>query len=123
MANYKGSEGFVKIGANTVAEIRDWSLTMSADTIEDTVMGETVRTFKSSLTTATGSVTAYYDDTDSNGQALMDAGDTPTLLLYFDSDSYYSVPAIITERGVSSSFDGMVETTFSFQASAAVTLN
>ena len=50
MANHKGSEGTVKVGANAVAEIKSYSLTETADTIEDTVMGDSARTYQSSLT-------------------------------------------------------------------------
>ena len=37
MATHSGKDGLVKVGANTVAEVRNWSLDLSADTIEDTV--------------------------------------------------------------------------------------
>ena len=37
MANHKGSEGTVKVGANAVAEIKSYSLTETADTIEDKI--------------------------------------------------------------------------------------
>lgn len=125
MANHKGSEGYVKVGSNTVSEVRDWSLTMSADTIEDTAMGDSARTYKSSLTSATGSITCYWDETDTTGQGAMGAGDEITLNLYPEGattgDTYYTMSAIITEEGASASFDGMVEATFSFQANGAVT--
>ena len=124
MANHKGSEGYVKVGSNTVAEVRDWSLTISADTVEDTTMGDSARTYKPSLTSASGSVTCYWDETDTTGQGAMAAGSEVTLNLYPEGattgDTYYPVTAIITEEGVSASFDGMVEATFSFQANGAV---
>jgi hypothetical protein len=125
MANHKGSEGYVKVGANTVAEVRDWSLTISADTVEDTTMGDSARTYKPSLTSASGSVTCYWDESDTTGQGAMDAGSEVTMNLYPEGsttgDTYYTMSAIITEQGVSASFDGMIEATFSFQANGAVT--
>jgi len=125
MANHKGSEGYVKVGSNTVAEVRDWSLTISADTVEDTTMGDSARTYKPSLTSASGSVTCYWDESDTTGQGAMDAGSEVTMNLYPEGsttgDTYYTMSAIITEEGVSASFDGMVEATFSFQANGAVT--
>ena len=36
MAVHKGSEGVVKILTNTVAEVRDWSLEETAETIDST---------------------------------------------------------------------------------------
>ena len=125
MANHKGSEGYVKVGSNTVSEVRDWSLTISSDTVEDTTMGDSSRTYKSSLTSASGSVTCYWDETDTTGQGAMTAGSEVTLNLYPEGadsgDTYYTMSAIITEEGASASFDGMVEATFSFQANGAVT--
>jgi len=58
MATHKGSEGVVKVGANTVAEVRSYTITESADTLEDTSMGDSARTYKPSLTTFTGSIDA-----------------------------------------------------------------
>ena len=125
MANHKGSEGYVKVGSNTVAEVRDWSLTISSDTVEDTSMGDSARTYKPSLTSGSGSVTCYWDETDTTGQGAMTAGSEVTMNLYPEGsttgDTYYTMSAIITEEGVSASFDGMVEATFSFQANGAVT--
>jgi len=125
MANHKGSEGYVKVGANTVAEVRDWSLTISSDTVEDSTMGDSARTFKPTLTSASGSISAYWDETDTTGQGAMTAGSEVTLNLYPEGedsgDTYYTLSAIITEEGASAAFDGMVEATYSFTANGAVT--
>lgn len=125
MATHKGSEGVVKIGSNTIAEVRDWSITISSDTVEDTTMGDSARTYKPSLTSATGSISAYWDETDATGQGAMTAGSEVTLNLYPEGDAsgdtYYTASVIITEEGASASFDGMVEASYSFSANGAVT--
>jgi hypothetical protein len=125
MANHTGSEGVVKVGANTVAEVRDWSLSETADTIEDTSMGDSARTRKTGLTSASGSISAFWDESDTTGQGAMTVGSEVTLNLYPEGatsgDTYASLSAIITEAGVSASFDGMVEATFSFESNGAVT--
>ena len=125
MATHKGSEGVVKIGSNTIAEVRDWSITISSDTVEDTTMGDSARTYKPSLTSATGSISAYWDETDATGQGAMTAGSEVTLNLYPEGDgagdTYYTASVIITEEGASASFDGMVEASYSFAANGAVT--
>ena len=140
MANHKGSEGYVKVGTpgadDTIAEVRDWSLTITSDTVEDSTMGDSARTYKPTLTSASGSFTCYWDETDTNGQALLTAGSEVTLNLYPEgdaaavvgppavaADTYYTMSAIITEEGLSASFDGMVEISFSFQVNGAVTLD
>lgn len=125
MANHKGSEGVVKVGSNTISEIRDWSIEETADVIEDTSMGDSARTKKVGLTSASGSLTAYWDETDTSGQEAMTIGASITLNLYpegsANASQYATCTAILTSVGVSASFDGMVERTFSFDVNGAVT--
>jgi len=125
MANHKGSEGVVKVGSNTISEVRDWSIEETADVIEDTSMGDSARTKKVGLTSASGSLTAYWDETDTNGQEAMTIGSSVTLNLYpegsANASTYATCTAILTSVGVSASFDGMVERTFSFDVNGAVT--
>jgi len=125
MANHKGSEGVVKVGSNTISEVRDWSIEETADVIEDTSMGDSARTKKVGLTSASGSLTAYWDETDTNGQESMTIGASVTLNLYpegsANASTYATCTAILTSVGVSASFDGMVERTFSFDVNGAVT--
>lgn len=125
MAVHKGSEGYVKVGANTVLEVKDWSLTESAETIDTTSMGDTARTYVPSLTTASGSISVHWDETDTTGQGAMTVGAEVTLNLYPEGDTsgdyFATCSAIITEAGKSASFDGLVEASFSFSVNGAVT--
>lgn len=125
MATHKGSEGTVKSGANAIAEIRSYTITQSADTIEDTVMGDSARTYLSSLTSFSGSIECYWDETDTNGQLTLDPGATVTINVYPEGstsgDMYYTGSVIITEKSITASFDGMVEASFSFQGTGALT--
>ena len=125
MATHTGSEGTVKVGANAIAEIRSFSLEESADTLEDTTMGDTARTYKSSLTTFTGSVDVFWDETDTAGQGALTIGASVTLNVYPEGDTagdtYYSGSAIVTGITRSSSFDGLVEASITVQGSGALT--
>lgn len=125
MATHKGSEGTVKSGANAIAEIRSYTITQTADTIEDTVMGDSARTYLSSLTSFSGSIECYWDETDTNGQLTLDPGSTVTINVYPEGsssgDMYYTGSVIITEKSITASFDGMVEASFSFQGTGALT--
>ena len=127
MANHTGSEGTVKIGVAAIAEIRSFSVDMTADTIEDSTMGDSWRTYKSVLKTWSGSIDCYWDETDATGQGALTAGTEVTLNLYPEGsttgDKYYTGTAIVTGITVTQSFDGMVETTFSFQGNGALTLS
>lgn len=126
MATHAGSEGTVKVGANAIAEIRSFSIEETADTIEDTTMNNGgARTYKPSLTSFSGSVDVFWDETDSTGQGALTIGAEVTLNLYPEGpspgDTYLSGSAIVTSRSISSSFDGMVEMSISVQGNGALT--
>jgi len=123
MANHKGSEGLAKFSGGTIAEVKDWSVSETAETIDDTVMGETARTKKSGLTSASGSLTAFWDETDTTGQGAMTIGAEAEMILYPEgaAGTKATFNAIITEKGVSTTLDGMVETSVSFEANGAIT--
>ena len=59
MGTHKGSEGFVKVGSATIAEVKSYSLEESADTIETTKMGDAARSYLPSLTSFSGSVDCF----------------------------------------------------------------
>lgn len=124
MATHTGSEGTVKVGSNAIAEIRSFSIEETADTIEDTSMGDTARTYKSSLTSFTGSLDVFWDESDSTGQGALTIGAEVTLNLYPEGDTsgdtYLTGSAIVTGRSVSSSFDGLVEMSISVQGNGAL---
>jgi predicted secreted protein len=125
MATHTGSEGTVKVGSDAIAEIRSFSIEESADTLEDTTMGDTARTYKPSLTNFTGSVDALWDETDTTGQGALTIGAEVTLNLYPEGDAsgdtYLTGSAIVTGRTVNSSFDGLVEMSISVQGNGALT--
>jgi hypothetical protein len=124
MATHKGSEGTVKSGANAIAEIRSYTITETADVLEDTSPGDSSRTYLASLKTFTGSIECFWDETDTNGQLTLDVGSTVTINIYPEGstsgDVYYTGSVIITEKSVTASFDGMVEASFSFQGTGAL---
>ena len=81
MANHTGVDGVVKVGTNTVAEVRDWSVNETADTIEDTTMNDTSKTFQAGLKSWHGSLNALWDETDTTGQEALTVGSSATLNL------------------------------------------
>lgn len=127
MATHAGSEGTVKVGANAIAEIRSFSVSETADTIEDTTMGDAARTYKPSLKSFNGSLDVYWDETDTNGQGALTVGSEVTIGFYPEGattgDSYYTGSAIVTGLTVNSSFDGMVEASITIQGNGALSLS
>ena len=70
MANHKGSEGLVKIGADTIAEVKDWSFDETADTTEDTYSVTAIITSVSRSASFDGMVEASFS-WDSNGAVVV----------------------------------------------------
>lgn len=125
MANHTGSEGTVRIGAtNNVAEIRSYTLTENGDTIEDTSMGDSSRTYRAGLKSWSGSVDCYWDETDTNGQNALTIGASVNLRVYPEGGAstatYYTGTALVTGITRQASFDGMVEASFTFQGTGAL---
>ena len=124
MATHTGSEGTIKIGSDTLGEIRSYTLESTGEVIEDTSMGDSARSYKAGLTTFTGSLEVFFDETDT-AQGNLDAGTSVTLEVYPEGavagDTYYTGTAIVTGRTITASFDGMVEMSISVQGSGGLT--
>ena len=124
MATHKGSEGVIKVGTDSVLEIRSYSIEESADTLEDTSMGDSARTYKPSLTSFSGSLDVFWDEGDT-GQSALSIGSEVTLNVYPEGDTagdtYYSGSAIVTGVSRTGSFDGLVEASISVQGNGALT--
>lgn len=126
MATHTGSEGTVRVGAsNSILEIRSYSVEETADTVEDTSMGDSYRTHKTTLKAWTGTVDVFWDETDSTGQGALTVGSEVAVRFMPEGtgggDVYLSGNAIVTGKTVSASFDGMVESTITLQGTGALT--
>jgi len=125
MATHIGRDGIIKVGSNAVAELRSFSIEETGDTVEDTVMTDTARTYISTLTSFTGSADVFWDETDTNGQGALTVGSSVTIGFFPEGDStgdtYYTGTALVTGVTRSASFDGMVEASITLQGSGALT--
>jgi len=125
MATLTGNNGTVKVGSVAIAEIRSFSVDETMDTIESTSMGDTYRTFETSLKSWNGSVDIFFDDTDTTGQGALTVGSEVTVNFQVEGDTtgdhLLSGAAIVTGRTINSSFDGLVEASLSLQGDGALT--
>ena len=116
MANHTGSSGVVKIGTNTVAEVRSFTINTTAELLEDTTLTDTSKTYQVGKKGATVSVECFWDETDTNGQIALAEGSSVALDLFPEgndsSDYYYSGTWIVTGNSVSIPTDGIIEATF-----------
>lgn len=130
MATIAGNDGQVVIAGNVVASTRNFSVDITADTIETSTMGVDVRTYVKGMSSWSGSADVYFD-LSTNQANLLAASDTSTVggtpvavKFYVDQDQtndlVYIGNAIITGYSVSSAMDGLVEATISVQGSGAI---
>ena len=129
MATVTGQTGVVKLQLSgvsevVVGEVTSFTLETSADTIEDSSMGNTSRTYKAGLDNSTVSIDCYWDQTDAQ-QLVLDSRATVDFEISpsgtASGSKKYSGSGIVTSKSINASFDGMVEASFSIQVSGVVT--
>ncbi len=125
MATHLGKEGTVQVGSNAIAEIRGFSIDEKIATVEETSMGDSSKTYLASIKDFSGSVDVLYDETDTNGQTALSVGSSVTLNFAPEGtdsgDVKLTGTAIVTGKSVTSSFDGLVESTITVQGTGGLT--
>ena len=132
MATYTGENGKVEItaedsaGTVTVAEVRSWTVEHTKDVIEDTVMGDAARTYKSGLHQFSGSMEVVYDDGHTAATNAFDPAQDGALNVEFypnsSSGEKFSGSVIVTSVSRTASFDDLVTATVNFQGTGALTI-
>ena len=124
MATHTGSSGLIKVGTNTVAEVRSFTLDTTAEILEDTTLSDTSKTFQVGKKGATVSVECFWDETDTNGQIALAEGSSVAMDLFPEgadsSDYYFSGTWLVTATSVSVPTDGIIEATFSATLNGAL---
>lgn len=136
MAILTGNNGVVKLDASVggsvavIANVRNFSIELTRDTIETTTMGVDVRTYLTGLSSWSGSADIYFDPAASTGTIATHTVLNPTSgtvglgtltveLFLADTAGKFSGEVIITGFTVNTTMDGMVEASISFQGSGA----
>lgn len=124
MATHVGTSGVVKVGTNAVAEVVGFNLDETNDTVEDTTLTDTAKSYLVLRKDATGTIECHWDETDTTGQEALDVGSSVTLNLYPEGadsgDAYYTGTAIVTGASVAVTMDGVISRTFNVQFSGGV---
>ena len=134
MATLTGNNGAVTLNGNSIAAVRNFSVEMTADTIETSAMGTDVRTYVTGMSSFSGSADVYFDAADFdtyestfNPTAGLVGASGVAVKFYLQenysgsSDYAFTGNVIVTGYTVNSSFDGMVEASISFQGTGATT--
>ena len=125
MATHSGDEGIVKVGSNVVAEVRSYNLTKTAETRDDTVMGDTDKTFIIGKKAWTVSIECFWDETDTSGQQALVEGASVSLKLYPEGDTsgdtFQSGTGLVTEKTITADQDGIIEASITVQGTGSLT--
>lgn len=131
MATLTGNDGAIIIDGDTVAAVRNFSVEITADTIENSTMGTSTRTYVKGMSTYSGSADVYFDPENFDGNVQFNptsgsVGSAPIAgKFYIDQDAsndvlFWANSMVVTGYTVNSAMDGMVEASISFQGSGAV---
>jgi len=124
MATHTGVNGVVKIGSNTVGEVVSFTLNQTHDTVEDTALSDSNKSYKALRGDATATVECHFDETDT-AQEAANSGVSATLELYPEGadsgDKYFVGTAIVTGADVGVTMDGIISRTLSFQFTGGIT--
>jgi hypothetical protein len=141
MATLTGNNGAISINGIAVLAVRNFSIEMTADTVETTVMGVDVRTYLTGMSSFSGSADVYFDpDTATTGFDAAESTFNPTAGLVgasgvtgkfyveldasgSNADKAFTGTIIVTGYTVNATMDGMVEASISFQGSGATTFS
>jgi hypothetical protein len=122
MTTYTGKDGAIEVGGAAIGELRSFSVDITADTVEDTVMGDDWKTRKAMHKDFSGEATVLHDPGDT-GQVACIIGNTISLELFPAGEtsgySKISGSAIVTGRRVSSQYDGLTEMVIQYEGSGA----
>ena len=127
MATYRGQDGSVTWGSSSISECRSWAINSpTLDTIEDTVKGDTAKTYKTGLLDpGTATVECYLDYTTGQQDVIDDinagTGTEASLVLTVDTGKTFTVDAIPLSYSVSSPEGAsIVPATFEFRLSGTI---
>ena len=126
----KGYDGSVTVAAGAMGNAKAWSLDISQETVDTTDFGSAGwKESVSTLNSWSGSITAIFDASGTAEGALQTgliAGSVVALALQMGdgTGSYdvYTGNAHITSQGVSNDVNGIVEVTFNFEGTGALTI-
>ena len=126
MPNHHGTEGLVKVGTNTVGEVTGFNFTLTAEYAEDTTLADTAKTYNVAAITAwSGSVSGFWDETDTTGQVAFVTGANVALKLYPEGnttgDVYYYGDVLVTEITRTVARGAVTEISFNFVGNGVLT--
>jgi hypothetical protein len=121
MTTTTGNSGSLSFAGSAITELKTWSLDESADPVDDTAMGDTNRTSKAGLASASGAIEVHYDEADSVQESMDPA--TEGVLILYPKGNVSARPRItltvqITGRNTSGAIDEILPQSFNYAISS-----
>lgn len=121
MTTTTGNSGSLDFGGSTITELKSWSLDEAAEQIDDTAMGDTNKTSKAGLPSASGTIEVHYDQADSVQESMTPAANG-VLILYPDGNTTgkprITLTVQVTGRATSGSIDEILPQSFNYAISS-----
>lgn len=127
MAVLTGNSGEIKFGGSTVGKCRNFSIDISKDALETTVLGEIDRTYVEGLRGSTGSATILYDPEDVPTKNFLNSvlsTGTSTINLVLNTaagGAALNCTAIVTQVSTPVSVGEVTACSINFQVTGALT--
>lgn len=116
-----GSDGQLRFNGQLIAKVREWSLSVTKDAIEDTSLGDVDRTYVEGLRSTTGTATVMYDPNNASASLLLNSvfenGSSQELGFVFNKNSggSFACSGFITNINHTVSVGGIQAASLNFQ--------
>ena len=125
MATHHGKEGVMTVGGSTIGNLTGFTVDTTHDVVEDTALGDSMKSFLAGRGTFTASIDMNFDETDS-GQTTMVQGAELTFAFLPEGnesgDRKFSGTGIVTGMSVGVPLDGVITRTVSIQGTGGLTI-
>ena len=125
MAPHLGKEGVITIGGTTLGNATGFTVDTTHDVVEDTALGNSMKTFLVGRGSYTFSIDMNFDETDSGQTALVQGAELTFAFLPEGNDSgdrKFSGTGIVTGMSVGVTLDGVTTRTVSGQGTGGLTI-
>jgi len=126
MAKVVGRDGVVKVGANTVASVKGFSMDEQMSPIDDSDLSDQELTYVAGDISRTAQLDCHWDKADATGQGALSIGTEVSLVLQPEGDASgdetRTMTALVVSVGEANEKGGMVSKSVGFQISGAVTV-
>ena len=125
MATHHGKEGVVTIGGNTLGNATGFTVDTTHDVVEDTALGDSMKSYLVGRGTYTFTIDMNFDETDSGQTSLVQGAELTFAFLPEGNESgdrKFSGTGIVTGMSVGVTLDGVTTRTVSGQGNGGLTI-